>query len=965
LRRVAQVPATDGIDMTERGQHPREEEASLDESRLESLWRISTHSTQSIPELLDFALSEAIALTGSRIGYIYFYDEETRQFRLNTWSKEVMSQCTVVDQQTIYQLEKTGIWGEAVRQRRPILVNDFAAPNPLKRGLPEGHAPLTRFLTIPVSSAGKIAAVIGVANKTLPYDHKDIRQLSLLMESVWQVVERRRAEEELRQNEEKFRALFDTLIQGVVFQDKDGRIISANVAAERILGVPFEEMRGLTSSAPRWRTVREDGSALPGEEHPIPVALRTGREVKDVVHGVYNPQRQCTVWIRVTAVPLFREGEGRPYQAYATLEDISERRATEATLRENEEKYRAIFTQSTQGIYLHDLDGRILDVNEVACVQSGYTREELLERTVFDNFPKTPGVNPMSTETILALWRAWPPGQRHLVEGAHLRKDGTLYPVEISTGSVSYGGRKLMLAVVQDITERKRIESALRDQKERLAVTLRSIADGVITTDIVGRVVMMNPVAEALTGWTSSEAVGRPLVEVFNLVSAKTGLPCGNPVTRVLASGQSLELPEETHLLGRHGAGRPIADSAAPIKDADGMVVGVVLVFRDVTEKQRLAESLQQTSRLESLGVLAGGIAHDFNNLLGGVFGYVDLARLATREQETAEHLTRALGALGRARDLTGQLLTFAKGGAPMKKIQSLFPFVEEAAQFALSGSATSCRFEIEPGLWSCDIDRNQIGQVIDNIVINAEQAMAGGGVIDVTARNLVFAEREHPQLAAGPYVRLAIADRGVGIPRAYLARVFDPFYTTKPKGHGLGLATSYSIVRRHGGCIDVESEAGQGSVFSVYLPAAPAAAPADGGAPTGEHRGRGTFVVMDDEKVVRESIGKMLESFGYTPVLTENGAEALALFAAEHAAGRTLAGMLFDLTVPGAMGGKEAIAAVRQICSRTPVFVTSGYAEDPVMASPREHGFSASICKPFIRADLARLLAAHLPATG
>jgi GAF domain-containing protein len=250
--------------MTGRGQHPREEGISHDESRLESLWRISTHSAQSISELLDFALSEAIALTGSRIGYIYFYDEETRQFRLNTWSKEVMSQCTVVDQQTVYQLEKTGIWGEAVRQRRPILVNDFAAPNPLKRGLPEGHAPLTRFLTIPLLSAGRIVAVIGVANKTLPYDHADIRQLSLMMESVWQVVERRRAEEVLRQNEEKFRALFDTLIQGVVFQDADGRIISANAAAERILGVTLEQMRELTSSALRWQAIREDGSTLPG-----------------------------------------------------------------------------------------------------------------------------------------------------------------------------------------------------------------------------------------------------------------------------------------------------------------------------------------------------------------------------------------------------------------------------------------------------------------------------------------------------------------------------------------------------------------------------------------------------------------------------------------------------------------------------------------------------------------------------
>lgn len=951
------------FDKTEPIQHPGEDGTSLDRRRLESLWRISTHRAQSASELLDFALSEAIELTGSRIGYIYLYDEDSQQFRLNTWSSEVMRQCSVVDRESVYKLETTGIWGEAVRQRRPILVNDFAAPNPLKRGLPEGHAPLTRFLTIPVFTDGRIVAVIGVANKTLPYDDADIRQLGLMMDSVWQVVERRRAEESLRQNEETFRALFDTLIQGVIFQDASGRIISANVAAEHILGVTIEQMRGLTSSAPSWQAIRDDGSSFPGEEHPLPVALRTGRAVKNIVHGLYNPQRQCQVWVRVTAVPLFRPGEKQPYQAYATIEDISERRATEAALRESEEKYRAIFTQSTQGIYLHDLDGQILDVNQTACLQSGYTREELLHRTVFDNHPVTPGVLPMSTETVLALWREWPEDQRHLVESVHVRKDGTLYPVEVATGAVNYGGRKLMLAVVQDITERKSAENRLRDEKERLAVTLRSIADGVITTDIAGRVVMMNPIAETLTGWAQDDAVGRPLPEVLRVFSASSRLPCENPVNRVLASGRRLEMPDETNLRSRNGDERPIAESAAPIKDAAGGVIGVVLVFRDMTEKRRLLDALQRAERLEALGVLAGGIAHDFNNLLGGIFGYIDLARMETREQETGDCLSQALAAMDRARSLTGQLLTFAKGGAPVKKPQSLFPFVQETARFVLSGSSTSCQFDVEPGLWPCDVDRSQIGQVIDNIIINAEQAMAGGGVIEVTARNVTLADGERLQLASGRYVRLAVADRGVGIPREHLARVFDPFYTTKPKGHGLGLATSYSIVRRHGGYIDVESEPGKGSVFTVYLPAAMTDTLTSEEATAVEHRGQGTFVVMDDEKVVRESVGKMLLSLGYTPVLKENGAEAVAHFAAEHAAGRPIAGMLFDLTVPGGMGGKEAIAAVRRICSHVPVFVFSGYAEDPVMASPREYGFTASLCKPFIRADLAKLLNEHLRA--
>ncbi len=948
----------------EDGQPPRNAGAILDEARLESLLRISSHSAQSIPELLDFALEEAITLTGSRLGYLYHYDEDAEEFRLNSWSKTVMNECAVTDPQTVYQLARTGIWGEAVRQRRAIVVNDFAAPNPLRRGLPEGPAPLSRFLTVPVFSSGRIVAVVGVANKVAPYDDADIRQLNLMMDFVWRVVERRRAEAQLRQSEEKYRALFDTLVQGVVFQDAEGRIISANAAAARILGVGVEQMRGLTSADPCWKAIREDGSELPAEEHPIVVALRSGREVRDVVHGVHNPQRQRTVWVRVTAVPLFREGESRPYQAYATLEDISEIRATAEVLRESEEKYRALFTQSTQRAYLHDLDGRIVDVNAVACQQSGFTREELLQRTVLDHLPQAPDDLPMSRETILALWRAWPEGQRHQIEAVHLRKDGTPYPVEISTGPIAYGGRRLMLAVVQDITERKRAETALREEKERLAVTLRSIADGVITTDTEGRVVLMNPVAEALTGWRQLEAAGRPLAEVFHVVHAASGRSVEDPVARVLTSGHATELPEEVRLLARDGVERPIADSGAPIKDAAGQVTGVVLVFRDVTEKQRLFASLQRESRLESLGVLAGGIAHDFNNLLSGIFGYVALARLVTHEPETADHLTRALGALTRARDLTGQLLTFAKGGTPVKRVQSLSPLVQEAARFALSGSVSRCQFDVEEGLWPCHVDPNQISQVIDNVVRNAEQAMPGGGVIEVVARNVVLAERAHPSLAPGRYVRLAIADHGVGIPPEHLPRIFDPFYTTKPRGHGLGLATAYSIVRRHGGCIDAESEPGRGSVFSVYLPAAAEVTPDEELAARGQHRGEGTFLVMDDDPDVRTTVQEMLRSFGYSPVPAANGAEAIAYFAAERAAGRSLAGMVFDLTIPGGMGGKEAVGAIRQLCSQVPVFVASGYAEDPVMANPRAYGFTASIRKPFLRADLARLLNAHLPAS-
>jgi PAS domain S-box-containing protein len=513
----------------------------------------------------------------------------------------------------------------------------------------------------------------------------------------------------------------------------------------------------------------------------------------------------------------------------------------------------------------------------------------------------------------------------------------------------------------QDITERKQSELALFTEKERLAVTLRSIGDGVITTDSNGRITLLNNVAENMTGWKSEVAAGKPLPEVFDIINERTRKRCENPFERVIATNSIVELENHTCLKAKDGREFVIADSGAPIRDKDNNIIGVVLVFRDMTEKQKLEDSIQKTQKLESLGLLAGGIAHDFNNLMGGIFGYIDLACEFTKEPKASNYLSKALGTIGRARALTQQLLTFAKGGAPIKKIERLFPFIQETTQFALSGSRVSCSFQIPENLWPCDIDKNQIGQVIDNIIINAQQAMPDGGRIEVAAQNISFAEKQHTTFKAGNYVKLSIKDQGIGIPKEFIPRIFDPFFTTKSKGHGLGLPTCYSIVNRHSGYIEVESEPGKGSTFNVYLPASANSVSAAEKESEVTFRGDGTFLVMDDEEVMRETIGGMLNSLGYTVVLKESGEDAVDWFAKETEAKRTVAGMVFDLTIPGGMGGREAIGEIRKLDLKTPVFVASGYAEDPVMSNPKDYGFSASICKPFRKSQLTDMLEKHM----
>ena len=377
----------------------------------------------------------------------------------------------------------------------------------------------------------------------------------------------------------------------------------------------------------------------------------------------------------------------------------------------------------------------------------------------------------------------------------------------------------------------------------------------------------------------------------------------------------------------------------------------------NITERKQAEEALRNVQKLESLGVLAGGIAHDFNNILGGIFGYIDLASEESTNKKVISYLLKAMTSIDRARGLTAQLLTFASGGAPVKKVTHLLPFIKETAQFALSGANVSCSFEMAKSLWPCNIDKNQIGQVIDNLIINAVQAMPSGGTIYLTALNIMLAENEHPLLSEGNYVKIAIKDCGIGIPREIIHRIFDPFFTTKIKGHGLGLATCYSIVNRHGGVIDVESQPGSGSSFYVYLPACAQPVGAVFKKSAIRHHGCGTILVMDDEEAIRETISEMLTSLGYTVVSKNNGKEALDFYSNELKNNRAISAIIFDLTVPGGMGGEKAVIEIRKLNAEVPVFVASGYADDPVVENPSAYGFTASIGKPFSRLELAELL--------
>jgi signal transduction histidine kinase/DNA-binding NarL/FixJ family response regulator len=394
----------------------------------------------------------------------------------------------------------------------------------------------------------------------------------------------------------------------------------------------------------------------------------------------------------------------------------------------------------------------------------------------------------------------------------------------------------------------------------------------------------------------------------------------------------------------------------------------IITAVVDITAKRALEEMMTRSERLESLGVLAGGIAHDFNNLLAGVFGYLDLARESLRVRhinEAEESLSDALSVFGRARALTQQLLTFAKGGAPLRKNQAVDELVRRAVVFATSGSNCEVSFTASPEAWLCDVDEHQIGQAIDNLTINAKQAMPAGGRLDVHVENVPGAEMPK-HLPACDHVHICMRDTGSGIPHEHMQRIFDPFYTTKPQGSGLGLATVHSIVRKHEGHVEAESEVGAGSVFHIWLPRALAPTQTMDLSAADNYRGRGHVLVLDDEAFILNIAASILRRAGYEVSLAKSAEQAVAMAELAAAAGKPFRAAILDMTIPGGAGGKDIVQRLKVIDPAIKVLASSGYAGDEVMARPKDFGFDGSVPKPYsvqdLRAAMARLLPGDQP---
>ena len=650
---------------------------------------------------------------------------------------------------------------------------------------------------------------------------------------------------------------------------------------------------------------------------------------------------------------LSYETELKSYQVH--LEKMVEDKIEE--LRLAEKRYQSIFENSLNGIFQTTVQGTFLACNPALAEMHGFSSPRELIDSITD-ISRQLYVDGADRRLLVKRLQQGPVTD---FETRMYRRDKSIFWVRMSARKMfSPEMGEYLEGTLLDITQRKEAEQKLAEQKERLDVTLRSIGDGVITTDTEGRVVLLNPVAEQLTGWSQQQVAGLPLGKVFKIIDEKNRHPWADPVQQVMTNGGMLNQNTRTILVARDGRERSISHSGSPILDMNRQTVGVVLVFRDMSEQNRLEAELIKNKKLESLGMLAGGIAHDFNNILTAILGNLSLVGLclAKEENEIRDLVEQAKKAALSARDLVQQLRTFAKGGEPVRKTAAIDEIIRESADFVLRGSTVACRYHFPGDLWFADIDTGQISRVIQNLVLNAKQSMPGGGFIDISCRNIRKESHDPLPLKDKLYIEVSVRDQGKGMDTKTLTTIFDPYFTTKKEGYGLGLSICHSIIRKHKGHITVESEPGKGTVFTFYVCASSRI-------PVQEHKdvrlsgdSGGKVLVLDDEALVGISIKKMLEHLHYQVTLVRDGQEAVDSYLEAAKSGTPFSLAILDLTIPGGMGGEDVIRELLRHDPQAKVLVASGYSDNPVMAHCQDYGFSGVLEKPFQIEELGRVLA-------
>jgi two-component system cell cycle sensor histidine kinase/response regulator CckA len=769
------------------------------------------------------------------------------------------------------------------------------------------------------------------------------------IEAVSDITEQKRAGEASRQSRQRLDLHVQQTPLAVIEFDLEGRVRAWNPAAEKIFGFSDEETIGR-----HWSFIvpEVDQGSVENVWRSL-VSQRGGNRSTNMNRTKDDSIISCE-WFNTPLV----DPDGKTVGVASLVMDDTKRLLAEDALRKSEERYRLLADNASDVILVLDLESNNFSYMSPSVERLlGFTAEEVMKRGLA--LVLTPASIQYYHSNItgrLELFRQEQIGS-FIDEFELLHQDGHIIISEITSNFVlnHTSSHIEAICVTRDITARKQMEEALRQSEKFVRDVIDSLEDNLAVVDDRYRLIMANRAYRDHFNVQSGDIVGKNCFEIVN-DSAKpcfeAGIEC--PVLRTLETGQPAVTPRQSH--SKLYGDRTFEIKSFPMKDTSGKITAVIELCGDTTDKLKLEEHERNIQKLESLGILAGGIAHDFNNLLAVIQGNISLAKM--RDQPGGrlhELLTRSEDACGHAAQLSRQLLTFAKGGEPVRKNIQIAELVRNEVGFALSGSKALAEYSFPEHLPSLTIDDGQMGQVFQNLSINAKEAMPDGGRLFVTMDQEVLPELNPFSLPAGPYVKISFRDQGGGIPNDVIGRVFDPYFSTKEmgsrKGQGLGLTICHSIMTKHGGAITVGSVQGEGAVFSLFLPLPdavndPKPSPASGQTvePTAVRR----ILVMDDEECLRILLADILESFGHRVVAVNNGRSAIESYRTAQAEGDPFAVVILDLTIAGEAGAVDTIKELRQVDSAVKAIITSGYAIDHVMMSYREYGFMGAVAKPY-----------------
>ena len=869
------------------------------------------------------ALGDVVWVRDLSMQIVYISDSVLHQQGFT--AKEVM-------QMPIEQVVTPGSLAYAKR----LLVNETAAE---MLAVKDGNYDPNRQIKIRVEQYCKNGSTIWVEHTVNFLRDNDGTPLGLL--GVCRNISDTRAKEiALHESEKQYRQLVDLSQGGIWAIDNNGITTFVNPKMAQMLDYEVEEMVGqpflnfMDDVAKKEATQKfESRSQGLREQHDFEFQKKDGTKI----------------YTTLETSPITDEND-KFIGALAFVVDISKRRKAEQLLLVKDNA----IANSISAIAFADTNGKLTEVNASFLKLWGYEKaDEVIGRSVSDFW-----VHPEQVADLVAtLWRdyGW------IGKLAARKKDGTIITVQISANLIrdEFNEPICLMGSFIDITDQELSHQELNEHRNLINTIINSVNEGVIVYDLDFRYVIFNPFMEKITGITKEMAIGQCAFDLFPHLKEK-GI---DKLMQRASRGEIVQADYVNYTVPSTGHNGWVQSTYGPLRNNTNQIIGVWATIIDISEHRRRDDERLKLQKLESLGTLAGGIAHDFNNILTGILGYLTMGKLQIEPSRiNYEDLTDLVSqALSKSRDylisaenaalsaqmLTQKLLTFSKGGEPIKKLFDMNQLLKESSELALSGSGCSVSYSLDQNLHSCEADPGQIRQVIMNLVTNARQAMAETGTIKVKTENCTISDYEISTLKPGSYVKVQITDSGIGIKPDNLNKIFDPYFTTKSSGHGLGLAVCQSVISRHQGQITVESTLGVSTTFSVYLPGSKKLL-ATIVKPQENLQGSGRILIMDDEEIILQPLKLLLPQFGFNVVTAYEGEKAIAEYLEAIATNKPFDIVILDLTIKGGLGGKETIKRLLEINPLVKAIVSSGYANDLIMAEYKTYGFKGISEKPY-----------------